>query len=318
MLKIRHFEKGVDEPVWATVLNAAFKNFKDWRTISVEEFVSEEESSNFDFEGRMIAEFDGKPVGVIHAHVDESGEEEKGFLQDFGVIPEFRDLGVEEKLVESAVDELEKHGITVVQAPRIRWPHKGKEDRIQFLEKMGFELIRKISLMEIDLAEIPSNIGENRDVVFRVLQEGSEEDIELLCWLRNQCFKGQFNYRLTTVEETRYFMSNNSYSDLEVFFAALDEEEVGFLVVVIDEKFNIEKNVEFGGIIAVGVLKSYRRKGIGTKLTLTGLEALKEKGMAKVILDVDDLNQTRAKRLYEKVGFEVVEQYLTYEKRLEP
>jgi len=318
MLKIRHFEKGVDEPVWVTVLNAAFKNFKDWRTISVEEFVSEEESSNFDFEGRMIAELDGKPVGVIHARVGESGEEEKGFLQDFGVIPEFRGLGVEEKLVKSAVDELEKHGITVVQAPRIRWPHQGKEDRIQFLEKMGFELIRKISLMETDLAEIPSNIGENRDVVFRVLQESAEEDIELLCWLRNQCFKGRFNYRLTTVEETRYFMSNNSYSDLEVFFAALDEEEVGFLVAVIDEKLNIEKNVKFGGIIAVGVLQQYRRKGIGTKLTLMGLEALKEKGMTKVILDVDDLNQTRAKRLYEKVGFEVVEQYLTYRKRLEP
>jgi len=318
MLKIRHFEKGVDELVWITVLNAAFKNFKDWRTISVEEFVSEEESSNFDFEGRMIAELDGKPVGVIHAHVDKSGEEEKGFLQDFGVIPEFRDLGVEEKLVESAVDELEKHGITVVQAPRIRWSHQGKEECIQFLEKMGFELIRRISLMEIDLAEIPSNIGENRDVVFRVLREGAEEDVELLCWLRNQCFKGQFNYCLTTVEENRYFMSNNSYSLLEVFFAILDEEEVGFLVVVIDEKFNIEKKARFGGIIAVGVLQPYRRKGIGTKLTLMGLEALKEKGMAKVILDVDDLNQTRAKRLYEKVGFEVVEQYLTYEKRLEP
>jgi len=51
-LKIRHFEKGVDEPVWVTMPNAALKNFKDWRTITVKEFVSDEENANFDFEGR--------------------------------------------------------------------------------------------------------------------------------------------------------------------------------------------------------------------------------------------------------------------------
>jgi ribosomal protein S18 acetylase RimI-like enzyme len=36
--------------------------------------------------------------------------------------------------------------------------------------------------------------------------------------------------------------------------------------------------------------------------------------MTKAMLDVDDLNETGALRLYEKIGFKVLEKYLTYEK----
>ncbi len=63
-------------------------------------------------------------------------------------------------------------------------------------------------------------------------------------------------------------------------------------------------------------MKPYRKKGIGTRLTLHGLETLRAKGMTKAILDVDDFNPTKAIKLYEKVGFKVAKKYLKYEKRL--
>lgn len=34
------------------------------------------------------------------------------------------------------------------------------------------------------------------------------------------------------------------------------------------------------------------------------------------MLDVDDFNETRALRLYERIGFSILEKYLTYEKRV--
>ncbi len=43
---------------------------------------------------------------------------------------------------------------------------------------------------------------------------------------------------------------------------------------------------------------------------------LKAKGMTRAMLDTEDSNPTNAKKLYEKVGFEVMQEYLTYEKRL--
>jgi ribosomal protein S18 acetylase RimI-like enzyme len=64
------------------------------------------------------------------------------------------------------------------------------------------------------------------------------------------------------------------------------------------------------------VLKPHRRKGIGTKLMLQALESLKAKGMTTAMLDVDDLNPTKAIKLYAKVGFKVVKKYSIYEKDL--
>jgi len=61
---IRGFVKGTDEPVWVRVLNAAYKEYEDWRAITVEEMLLEEKRPIFDFEGRFIAELSGKPVGI--------------------------------------------------------------------------------------------------------------------------------------------------------------------------------------------------------------------------------------------------------------
>ena len=311
MLHIRQFVKGVDEPVWVEVLNAAYKEYEDWRAITVEEFLLDEKRPNFDFEGRFIAELDGKPVGVIHAHVDKLRKEKKGFIQNFGVIPDFRGRGIEEKLMEIAMNELKKRKMKVIQA----WTHNKRTDRIKLLKKLGFKLVRKFSLMKMDLANIPPNIGENTEVTIRSLRKNMEEDLKMLNWLDKECFKEHFNYRPTKIEETRHFLLNNPYYDeIEYFFAVFNQKNVGYIGLGIDEKYNIEKNVKSGIILDIGVLKPCRIKGIGTRLMLYCLEKLKAKGMTKAELGVDDFNPTRAMKLYEKLGFKVFKKDLTYEK----
>jgi len=310
-LNIRRFVKGADEPVWVEVLNSAYKEYEDWRAITVEEFLLDEKRPNFDFEGRFIAELDGKPVGVIHAHVDKLRKEKKGFINLFGVVPEFRGRGIEEKLAKIAMNELEKRRMNTIQA----WTHYKRTDRIQLLEKLGFILVRKFSIMQMDLAHIPSNIGENIRVDIRPFRRNKEEDLKMLNWLDNECFKEHFNYRPTTIEETRHFVLNNPYYDeMKYFFAVLDQKTIGYIGIGIDEKYNIEKNARSGIILDIGVLKPCRIKGIGTRLMLYGLEKLKAKGMSKAELGVDDFNPTRAMKLYEKLGFTVFKKDLTYEK----
>jgi len=313
MLNIRRFVKGSDEPVWVKVLNAAYKEYEDWRAITVEEMLADEESPNFDFGGRFIADLDGKPAGIVHARVDKFREERKGFINNLGVIPESRGRGVEERLAETAVDELRKRGMTVVQT----WAHYKRKDRIRLWERMGFKLVRKSSMMEMELAEIPSNIGENKQAAITPLRKNTEEDIEMLNWLDNECFKEHFNHRPVRIEETRYFLLNNPYfKEQDFFFTVLDEKKVGYVGVGIDERYNTEKNVKSGVILDIGVLKPYRRKGIGTRLMLHSLEVLKTKGMTKAVLGVDDFNPTKAIKLYEKVGFKVMKKDLTYENKL--
>ena len=130
MLSVRRFVKGVDEPVWVKVLNAAYKEYSSWwRGTTVEEMLELEKRPNFDFAGLFIAELDGKPVGVVRAHVDKLDQEKKSFIYDFCVVPEFRGRGVQEILLEAAVNELEKRGMDLIQT----WTGIKRSDRIVFI-----------------------------------------------------------------------------------------------------------------------------------------------------------------------------------------
>ena len=102
----------------------------------------------------------------------------------------------------------------------------------------------------------------------------------------------------------------------EHFFAVLDNKNVGYIGVGIDERYNVEHNVKTGFVSGIGVLSAYRRRGIGTRLMLHGLKALRAKGMTSASLDTEDTNPTRAITMYEKVGFQVLQEYVTYVKNI--
>jgi ribosomal protein S18 acetylase RimI-like enzyme len=315
MLGIRGFIKGHDEPTWVGVLNAAYGEFRDWRAITVEEFLQgEQRDSRSLFDERWVAELDGSPVGIIHTLVDKVGNEKRGVIDDLAIIPKFHGSGVEKELAKFAIGQLRKRKANTILVPRLRWSDPKGKNRVEFLEELGFNLTHKTSLMEIDLTRVPSDIDVNERVTVRPLREHVEEDVEELNWLRNECSKEQLNPRPSTVEGIRHLLKNNPYSYLKSCFAVLDRKCVGFVVFAIDERYNLEKNVKAGIILGVGVLRNYRKAGIGTTLVLHGLESLRAEQMAKAALDVDDLNETGALKLYERIGFKVLEKYLTYEK----
>jgi mycothiol synthase len=312
MLNIRRFVKGVDEPIWVEVLNASRKGREEWRAVTAEEMLLEEnEDPSFDPDGRFIAELDRKPVGVVHANVDKFREERKGSIR-LDVIPESQGRGIERQLVEIALRELKGRGMTTAQAVA----DSRQRDYVEVLKGLDFKQVRVGSIMEMDLANASQNIGENRQVSVRSLRKEREEEIRLATWLWNETFKEHFNFRPDTVEEWRYFLLSDLYYKeyKEIFLAVLDGETVGYIGVGIDEKYNLEKNIKSGNIFTIGVLKKHRRRGIGARLIIHGLEALEAKGMTKATLGVDDHNPTKAIRLYEKVGFKVKKKDLVFKR----
>ena len=311
-MHIRRFVKGIDEPVWVGILNASCKGREDWRAVTAEEMLRQEkEDPNFDVEGRFIAKLDREPVGAVHANVDKLREERKGFIR-FYVIPESRGKGIEHQLVATALRELKARGMTTAQAS----VDSRELDYIGLLEGSDFKQVRVGSMMEMDLASVSQNIGENKEVAIRTLRKEREEDIKLLTWLSNETFKEHFNSRPDTIEEVRHFLFSDLYYNKvkEIFFAELDGESVGYIGAGIDEKYNLEKNVQAGDIFTIGVLKKYRRRGIGARMILHALETFRAKDMTKATLGVDDYNPTKAIRLYEKVGFKVKKKDLIFER----
>ncbi len=313
IVKIRRFKKGTDKADWVSVWNAAYQEYVDIRQITVDEFRIAEKAPSFDPEGRFIAEVNGTPVAIIHAHVDKLRKEPKGFIRSFGVAPKFRGGELEDRLVELALEELKQRGMTTVQG----WARSTRTDRIKLWETLGFKLVRKFSLMKMDLHPLPSAVGENPHVQLRPLHTDSDEDLTTLNWLGNECFKEHFNFRPGTLDETTYFVRKDPFFNFQRWlFAVPEDAPVGYIGAGIDAAYNKERSAKVGWILDIGVLKVHRRKGIGTTLMLAAMEKLRDEGMATVMLGVDDWNVTKAIKLYEKVGFRIDKKDLTYEKKI--
>jgi len=312
MEKIRRFVIGVDEPVWVEVLNRVYREREDWRAITVKEFLVEERHPSFDSEGRFIIELDGEAVGYAHADVDKFRTDQKGFIR-FGVAREFRGRGLEGVLLRTALSELKTRGMRTAKTG----VDSEETDHMQVLEGLGFNPVRVFTWMENDLKQVSQDIEVNREVTIISLHRHSEEDVKLFNWLDNETFKEDFDYHPTTLDETRSdLLADPSLTKQEVFFAGLGGQSVGFIHLGIDENYDVEKKVKAGEVFAIGVLKPYRRQGIGTRLMLHGLETLKASGMTKATLAVDDYSPTKAMKLYEMVGFRVKSKSYLLEREL--
>jgi len=311
MFNVRRFVQGKDEAVLVSVMNQAFREFEDFRSLTAEDMVMKEKSPTFDVAGMFIAELDGRPVGIVNARVDKMREEKKGFIRTLGVVPEYRRRGIGRALAEKAIENLKERGMETIEAGAVM----DKPEAIGLWESMGFKRVRIFSLMKKDLGTIPSKIGENPDVQLRKFQKGSSEDLKLVNWLSNEAFREHYNYRPDTIDETQYFLEQDPiFGDQEWLFTFLWGSPVGYVGVGIDQKYNEEKNTRCGWILSIGVLKPNRLKGIGARLMIEGMKLLKAKGMTEAMLGVDDQNPTRAIKLYEKVGFRAARKEIAYQR----
>lgn len=311
MLKIREFVKGEDEEVWLGIRNEAFKEYDDFRPATMEDMEIWEKDPGFDSVGLFIAELDGEPIGRVQAYIDKQQKEKKGFIQGLGVVPQFRKRGIGQELAKKAIESLRNRGMETAQC----WIRDDKPICKHLFESMGFKLIRVYSTMRRELDTIPYDVNRNEGIRIGAMKKGIE-DIRLLRRLNNEAFSEHFDSRPYTLEEWKHWSEEPDFDRKGCFFALLEGKPVGHVVTWVDSKFVKFRGIKRGSIATIGVLKPYRRKGIGTSLILRGMNYLRSRGMTEVELGVDDLNQTEAIKLYEKVGFEVIRKDLTYQKKI--
>ena len=83
-----------------------------------------------------------------------------------------------------------------------------------------------------------------------------------------------------------------------IFVAELEENLIGACIAGYDG--------HRGWLYAVAILDTYRRKGVGAELVKFALQALKERGCAKVNLQIRASN-TAVVAFYQSLGFEIEE-----------
>jgi mycothiol synthase len=312
LLKIRPFRKGIDEEVYVKIFSVAFSDYDDMRSVTLQEVKTLENAPSYNLEGLLIAEWNGRPAGMVQALVDKFREEKKGFIQSLAVLPEFRRKEIAKRLVSEAISSLKMRGMKTVGA----WAQTDRLACVHIYESSGFKCVRTSSLMKGSLNEIP-NVEVNNGISLREAQLEDDQDLALVNMLDNESFKEHFNHRPVTIEETRYMLLEMPWwKHQKAWFAILKKQPIGYVVTGIDVGLNREKNVKYGWVLDIGVLKPYRRQKIGATLILRAMQYLKTQGMEEALLYVDDQNPTHAIRLYEKVGFKVYHKSAIYELQL--
>jgi len=102
-------------------------------------------------------------------------------------------------------------------------------------------------------------------------------------------------------EATRAFIAAGVASGRPMFAARVAGEIVGWCDILVDKPLETLKHT---GSLGMGVLRSHRGRGVGRALLERTLADARAKGLTRIELAVGVDNE-RAKKLYEKFGFQV-------------
>ena len=313
MLNIRSFIEGKDEPIYVDIVNRAMAEFPDITPTTLEDAKIANNAPNTDKKGRFIAEWNNMPVGYVDAYLDLKRDDKIGFMDGPYVLPDFRRKKIGTHLLEFAISSYKERHIDKTQS----LARSTNITAQKFLEKHEFKMHRIFSRMKRKLDEIPKNVGENREI--KIVDVGTSDDaLRLETNLLNEAMKEHFNFRPMTFEEDVYYTREQEKQGVKynIFVGYLLNEPAGIMITMIDphEIEHQKKNVAW--LAVLGVLKLFRSKGIGKALMIYAMKYLKEQGMDEVILGVDDTNITKAIKIYESLGFEIILKSYWYLKEL--
>ena len=126
-------------------------------------------------------------------------------------------------------------------------------------------------------------------------RRATPEDLEELFKIERECFKDE----AFTRQQLAYFLNSPLFLNV---IAEVDGEVAGFIVGVVES----HGSLPLGHIYSIDVSKRYRRMGVATRL-LGEIERLfAERGVRFSYLEVR-VDNTAARKLYEKCGYEEVE-----------
>ena len=127
--------------------------------------------------------------------------------------------------------------------------------------------------------------------VFELRRCDPDSDMDIIVSLEREIFKPSEQYTLGFINWLCRNCTNYSY------IAFISGKPVGYIISCIE-------GFGRGHVISVGVLREFRRMGIGNALMCRSICAMAERGIDHVILEVR-VSNTPAITLYRKLGFEV-------------
>lgn len=190
---------------------------------------------------------------------------------------------------------------------------------LQLFEENGFSLVRHYLRMVIDLDEPPAKAAWPQGIKVRSLVRGQDER-RVIQAVRDS-FRDHWGWVETDFEESyqRWIthLNNNPDFDPDLWFIAEEDGQIAGISLCWKK---VTGDPDLGWVGTLGVLRPWRRRGLGLALLMHSFDELYRRGQRKVGLGVDAYSLTGATRLYEKAGMRSDPKYQIsfYELELRP
>ena len=243
-----------------------------------------------------ILELDGELAGYAALHTGAHT------YIDAYVHPGFFARGVGSRLAELAEEEAHKRGLQKIQNAVL-----GNDERAcRLLDSRGYHELRHFYRMAIELAEVPPPAQWSPG--FRAEPLDYARDADAFHATLDQAFAEEFGHEPERGIDWRARRERGDF-DPTLWFVVKDGDTVA-AAALCEERFG------GGWIASIGVLKPYRRRGLGLALLNHAFAELHRRGSSRIALGVDAQNPTGATRLYERAGMHQVFDAVVYEKQL--
>ncbi len=229
-----------------------------------------------------------------YAHLDVT-DEVAGSSAELAVDPAARGRGVARALVTSML----------VESPdgRLRlWAHGEQPSAAALARTMGFTRTRVLWQMRRDLSVALPEPVLPAGVRMRTFLVGADE--QRWTELNNLAFANHPDQGRWGVEEVTLREQEPWFDPAGFFLAERADRLVGFHWTKVHggTAHDGHDHDPIGEVYIVGVDPAEQGRGLGPALTLIGLHSLRDRGLASVMLYVDEDN-TNAIRVYERLGF---------------
>lgn len=274
------------------------------------------ESADFDSRNfRLWRNEQGKLIGFGQLFISEQSEGIDGYLY-FDVHPN------QQGFLESSILEWSEERMrAVAKNPSV--PIKllirnsnNRNQRRLFLEQEGFIPERRFLTMACSLnqAFYPNNLPTG----FRLQQLSGEKELKAWVEMFNESFIDHWDHHPLTVTTVESWLKNPHYKpELNWVAVAPDGTFAAFCVGYINQEENARTGNKEGWIKLLGTRRGFRKLGLGKAILLKCMQQLQSANIEQVKLGVDAESLTSATRLYEAVGFQKVNTWLSCVKKVQ-
>lgn len=184
------------------------------------------------------------------------------------------------------------------------------------MTRAGFNLIRHSYRMRVDMAAVPPAPAWPEGITVRTCEP--DRDVEIFATADREAFRDHWGFVERPFEQdvmTMQHRMGEPHFDPSLWFMAMDGDQIAGICLC---QSTIDDEPGMGWVDVLGVLRPYRRRGLGLALLRHAFGEFHRRGLRKVGLGVDAYNLTGALRLYERAGMRAYRQFNTYEKELRP